>query len=122
MSVTILQEDTISINHNWFNGANVNYIYEGLGKASKEIEDEVSGYGTSLDAEQLEIFLNSHYGMNFEQFRQLLQTVINRRDSGYLKIHSSKTCPCPGNRLCKDQHHRDLDRQVALQCLNLFNK
>jgi hypothetical protein len=117
-----MQEDTISINHNWFNGANVNYIYKGLGKASKEIQDEVSGYGTTLDPEQLEIFLNSHYGMNFQQFRQLLQTVIDRRDSGFLKIHSSKPCHlCSGDQLCKDQHHCDVDRQVALQILKLLS-
>jgi hypothetical protein len=117
-----VQEDTISINHNWFNGANVYYIYKGLGKASKEIEEEVSGYGTSLDAEQLEIFLDSHYGMNFQQFHKLLQMVIDRRDSGFLKIHSSKTChSCSGDRLCLDQHHRDVDRQVAHQLLKLLS-
>lgn len=117
-----MQEDTISINHNWFNGTNVNYIYKGLGKASKEIQDEVSGYGTTLDTEQLEMFLNSHYGMNFQQFRQLLQTVIDRRDSGFLKIHSSKPChSCSGDRLCKNQHHCDVDRQVALQILKLLS-
>ena len=94
-------------------------------KASTEVEAEVRGYGIeNLEREQLEIFLNSHHGMNFQQFRLLLQTVAERRDSGFLKIHSSKPCYlCSGDLLCNDEHHRNVDRQIALEFLgNINNK
>ncbi|KZS11416.1 putative JmjC domain-containing protein 4 [Daphnia magna] len=116
-------EDTISINHNWFNGANASHIHKGLLNASIEIEEEVSGYGTNLDEEQLEVFLNSHYGMNFRQFRQLLQMVVARRNSGFLKIHSLKNCLlCSGDGWCNQQRHQNMDRQVALELLKSLSK
>ncbi len=103
----------------------MNQIYKALLKASSDVEAEVCGYGIeNLERDQFEILLGSHHGMNFDQFRRLLQTVVERRDSGFLKIHSFKTChSCPGDLLCNDAYHRSVDRQVALELLNnLGNK
>lgn len=89
-------------------------------KASDEVEAELSGYGVSdLDKEQRDIVLNSHHGMNFQQFRLLLQTVIDRRDQGFLSIYRANACrTCSGDQLCNEEIHRISDRKVAHELLN----
>lgn len=117
-----LQEDTISINHNWFNGANVSHIHRALMKASAEVENELKSFGISeLEEAERETILNSHHGMNFQQFRQLLQTVVDRRGRGFLKAHSSKSCSCSNGKLCDETYHRSVDCQIATNLLFQLN-
>lgn len=72
----IFKEDTISINHNWFNGANVHRVFTALVRASGDIQTELKEYAvTDVGREQLETILKSHHGMNFSGLEQLLQTV-----------------------------------------------
>ena len=53
--------------------------------------------------------------MNFQQFRQLLKTIIKRRELGHLKIHSMKTCSCSADNMCNEDVHREEDKKVALE-------
>lgn len=73
-------EHTISVNHNWFNGCNVqliwNSLYENYLKVLKEIDD-------CKDMDQFEehcqIMLRASHGLNFEQFLKMLEVVANNR-------------------------------------------
>lgn len=42
ISFSRFQEDTISINHNWFNGCNIEHIWKCLYQAAVEVENEIS--------------------------------------------------------------------------------
>jgi len=110
-------ENTISINHNWFNAANLKWIHSNLVKALKEVQDEFRRFSIeSIDPDQLETVLQAHHGMNVTGFRQLLTTVIQRRERGYLKIHSMQSCPpscCSSDHFCDEHQHRLSDLEAA---------
>lgn len=49
-------EDTISINHNWFNGCNVNIVWQSLLKALGDVQKEISEFeGTDGWHEQCQV-------------------------------------------------------------------
>lgn len=119
-----IKEDTISINHNWFNGANVHLVYSALVKASEEIQAELRGFSvTNVDPDQLETILQCHHGMNFGGIKQLLQTVVERRDKGLLRAHSSTNniCTCDSSKMCNEEYHISNDRKIALELLNMLH-
>jgi len=115
-------ETTISINHNWFNAANLNWIHRNLVKAAKEVQDEFKQFSIeTIDPDQLETVLQAHHGMNVTGFRDLLMTVIQRRESGFLKTHSFRTCPpscCTSDRFCEEHQHRSSDLEAARNMLH----
>lgn len=73
-------EDTISINHNWFNAFNVNVIWqsmkEALAKVQEEIEDckDMDGWD-----DQCQLILKSTFGMDFNEFGLLLRVIASSR-------------------------------------------
>ncbi|XP_023228805.1 jmjC domain-containing protein 4-like isoform X2 [Centruroides sculpturatus] len=71
--------DTISINHNWFNGCNINYICKQLHFALKEVQKEIADC-KDMDYWDLQcqIILKTHHGMDLKEFCQLLQYIGNR--------------------------------------------
>ncbi|XP_003742249.1 2-oxoglutarate and iron-dependent oxygenase JMJD4 [Galendromus occidentalis] len=73
-------EDTISINHNWFNGYNLFHVAEHLQNAENEVKKELS-FMESDEAfgSQVEIVLRAHHGMNRHDFREILDFIARRR-------------------------------------------
>lgn len=60
--------------------------------------------------------------MNFGGFKQLLQTVVERRDKGLLKVHSSNNIStCDSSKMCNEEYHISSDRNIALELLNLLH-
>jgi len=72
-------EDTISINHNWYNGCNIEVVFDNMAEELDKVQKEISdceGEGWADLCQQL--LLDSH-GVNYRQFLALLETVANRR-------------------------------------------
>lgn len=73
-------DDTISINHNWINGCNVENMFDSmmatLKDVQKEIEDckEMDGF-----EQQCQVILKSTFGMDFKQMFQFLQYIATKR-------------------------------------------
>lgn len=73
-------EDTISVNHNWFNACNImeiwQQIYENYQKVLKEIDD-----CKDMDSfdEHCQIMLKASHGMNFEDLINLLEVILTNR-------------------------------------------
>ena len=72
-------EDTVSINHNWFNGTNIEEVVVRLEAELKKVQKELSdckGEGWDQMCQQL---LRDSYGMNLEDLVDLLAMVLERR-------------------------------------------
>lgn len=102
------------------NGSNINLIYSALVKAAEEVKDEFQSFGVEdVDQEKLETVLNCHHGMNFTEFRRLLETIVQRRESKQVPvmIHNSEDCPVC-REPCNKTLHEELDKQLALEMLD----
>ena len=93
-------------------------------KALEEVQDEFQQFSIeSIDNDQLEIVLQAHHGMNITGFRHLLMTVIQRRESGFLKTHSLLSCPslhCSSDQFCNEHQHQLSDLETAKDMLQLI--
>lgn len=73
-------EDSISINHNWFNACNLMKIWTNLKdhylRVVREIDDCADMDGFPL---QCQILLKASFGMNYSDFFDLLKYVSDRR-------------------------------------------
>ncbi|XP_058819343.1 2-oxoglutarate and iron-dependent oxygenase JMJD4 homolog [Topomyia yanbarensis] len=73
-------QNSISVNHNWFNGTNISRIWlsldEALDKVVKEIEDCRSM--ENFD-EHCQLMLKASYGMNFSEFLEIISHVCTKR-------------------------------------------
>ena len=91
-------------------------------KSLKEVTDEFRQFSIeSIDSEQLETVLQAHHGMNMNGFRDLLTTIIKRRECGFLKIHSLQPCPsscCSLDQFCDEEQHRLTDIEAARNILD----
>lgn len=73
-------EDTISINHNWFNGCNIDYVWKCLYQAAIDVENEIADCkGFDGWEDQLQIILKAHHGMNYSDFLLILQSIVAAR-------------------------------------------
>jgi len=72
-------EDTISINHNWFNGCNVGQIYQNLKEELGKVQEEISDCKGESWAEMCQDLLLASHGINYKHFLSLLQTILLRR-------------------------------------------
>jgi len=74
------ETDTISINHNWFNAANVCYVWHQLHRGYLEVVQELGDISDSEDFfEQCQLVLRANHGMNYEMFLKILVKVYNSR-------------------------------------------
>lgn len=84
-------DDTISINHNWFNGCNIMEIWRKLsqyyGKVCKEIDDcrDMDNF-----EDHCQLMLKTTHGMDFNGFLDLLQVIVKNRTK-CLNASSSNT-------------------------------
>ena len=103
-------EDTISINHNWFNAANLNAVFEALIKAKEDTEREISDCKNTCDSdlewnEMSENLLKAHHGMNLSDFADILQFITQQR---LQSLKSDKPFVFDGVRQDKSQLQFDL--------------
>ncbi|XP_054167336.1 2-oxoglutarate and iron-dependent oxygenase JMJD4-like [Oppia nitens] len=75
-------EDTISLNHNWFNGTNIHKIFSNLMNALNDVENELSDLKTLIDLNEwhneCQTLLKMHFGMNLNEFFDCLRYVSKR--------------------------------------------
>ncbi|KAK2158451.1 hypothetical protein LSH36_170g04047 [Paralvinella palmiformis] len=107
-------EDTISINHNWSNGCNIDlcwhYLMTSMSAVQQEISDcrDMEGW-----AEQCQLILRANNGMDYDEFYRFLYTVANCRIN---TLHEHKTgdqtkqC-CQGHPESQHQDHPESQHQ-----------
>ncbi|KAM7290237.1 2-oxoglutarate and iron-dependent oxygenase JMJD4 [Ixodes scapularis] len=73
-------EDTISINHNWFNGCNIDVVWKSLLKALDDVEKEICELRDSEGWHgQCQTILKAHHGWNIFEFCWMLETISKKR-------------------------------------------
>lgn len=72
--------DTISINHNWINGCNVQQVWKALQECFKTVEHEIEEYKDTPEYQmQCQTILKSLFGMDFESFICFLCYIARKR-------------------------------------------
>ena len=73
-------QDTISINHNWLNGCNISTIYRNMKRNLDEVLIEIQDCQDMDDfPSHCQLMLKSMFGMNFQDFLELLCHIANKR-------------------------------------------
>ncbi|KAK8775897.1 hypothetical protein V5799_030755 [Amblyomma americanum] len=73
-------DDTISINHNFFNACNIRTVMINLMIALIDVQEEISAFGdTDGFQEHCQAMLRAHFGMNMADFCKMLEAVLVRR-------------------------------------------
>ncbi|XP_054282917.1 2-oxoglutarate and iron-dependent oxygenase JMJD4-like isoform X1 [Macrosteles quadrilineatus] len=73
-------EDTISINHNWVNGCNIDKMWASLRANLDAVKKEISDCHDMEGWEQhCQVMLNASYGLDLKQFCQFLLYIVNIR-------------------------------------------
>lgn len=109
-------EDTISINHNWFNGYNLQHIWQFFQReyaaVEKELEDlkEIGLVGAEFK-QQCQLVMKANTGTNYVEFREMLyskaqdlltrsqhslgtdETAYASESRTHLKTVSAMSCP-----------------------------
>lgn len=77
------EADTISVNHNWFNGCNVAFIWQILRTMLDQVRAEIDDCRDMDDFEgHCQLMLRAAHGMNYDEFFKLLNSVARRRIVG----------------------------------------
>ncbi|XP_059612756.1 2-oxoglutarate and iron-dependent oxygenase JMJD4 homolog [Phlebotomus argentipes] len=72
-------EDTISVNHNWFNGTQIDSIWEALESNLKLVEKEIEDCRDMENFdEHCQVLLKASYGMNIQDFVGLLGKIAQK--------------------------------------------
>lgn len=73
-------EDSVSVNHNWFNGCNIKSISESLLEHFDSVEKEISDYKDMENyLEHCQLILKSSFGMNFQEFYEIISYIADKR-------------------------------------------
>jgi hypothetical protein len=73
-------EDTVSINHNWFNGCNIDVIARNLLKHLTDVENEIQDCRDMENYEDhCQLMLKCWFGMNLEGFLDILEHIVDKR-------------------------------------------
>ena len=74
-------EDTISINHNWFNGCNLMTVYEALKAELRKVEVELDDCRDDRDEwnAMCQGLLRATHGMNYIDFLDLVTNILHTR-------------------------------------------
>lgn len=72
--------DTISVNHNWFNGCNIMQIWHAMNSKLQEIRQEIDDC-KDMDNfdEHCQVMLKSVFGLDFNMFFDILRLVVKNR-------------------------------------------
>lgn len=73
-------ENTISVNHNWFNGCNIHCIWNALYSKYLEVLHEIDDCKDMENFdEHCQLMLKSDFGLDFEMFLDILSLIMNNR-------------------------------------------
>lgn len=73
-------EDTISLNHNWFNGCNIHWIWSAIYGKFMEVLREIDDCKDMENFdEHCQLMLKSDFGLDFKMFLEILQCIVNNR-------------------------------------------
>lgn len=73
-------DDAVSINHNWFNGCNVEIIAESILSHHEEVEREIADCRDMENFdEHCQLMLKASFGMSFNDFLEILVHIANKR-------------------------------------------
>lgn len=73
-------EDTISVNHNWFNGCNIHLIWTAMYDKFNEVLREIDDCKDMENFEEhCQLMLKSDFGLDFQMFLEILQCILNNR-------------------------------------------
>ncbi|XP_048238027.1 2-oxoglutarate and iron-dependent oxygenase JMJD4-like isoform X2 [Haliotis rufescens] len=103
-------EDTISINHNWLNGCNIDicweHIRQGLQDVQREIEDchDMEGWSG-----QCQLILKASSGIDYLEFISFLTTIAQHRLHALSRLQEAPTTDSGTNLLCMDKSNCDTD-------------
>lgn len=108
-------EDTISINHNWFNGTQIDRVYEALKLNLAYVVEELDAWNDGLEGSQehYQVMLKASFGMNFKDFVDIVEFIARRRLSD---IESPLESTVSFGRFCFGENHIlfDLERISSL--------
>lgn len=113
-------EDTISINHNWFNGSHIEMIWKALQMNLGFVIDELNSWEQIQGSdEEYQVMLKASFGMNYSGFVDILEFIFNQRLAGvggstdghsgdkYLLFDLEKICQLAGNMLREQEERFD---------------
>ncbi|KAL4646474.1 jmjC domain-containing protein 4-like [Arapaima gigas] len=115
-------EDTISINHNWLNGCNVDLVWEFLQKELSAVQREIGEWRSTMDTwhEHCQVIMKSCTGIDYREFASFLKVITENRLS-YLSScsgaaeGSERPRPLWDTLATLGPHHATFDlQQVAL--------
>lgn len=73
-------EDTISVNHNWFNGCNIMQIWLSMLNKFHEIQHEIDDCRDMENFDgHCQLMLKSVFGLDFQMFFDILNVVLKNR-------------------------------------------
>lgn len=80
MDYKTLQTDAISINHNWFNGTNLCFIWSCLKNALEEVKHELDDLRDIPEFhEQCQIVLKANHGLDYGGFFEIIRYIRDNR-------------------------------------------
>lgn len=73
-------EDTISVNHNWFNGCNIHYIWSAIFEKYNEVVREIDDC-RDMDNfdEHCQLMLKADFGLDFHMFLDVIDCIVINR-------------------------------------------
>ncbi|KAF5273633.1 hypothetical protein FQR65_LT04632 [Abscondita terminalis] len=73
-------KDTISINHNWFNGCNLNLVWQSMENNLKDIKNEIDDC-KDMDnfLDHCQIMLKASFNLNFKEFFNVINYIAKKR-------------------------------------------
>ncbi|KAK2901399.1 hypothetical protein Q8A67_009514 [Cirrhinus molitorella] len=76
-------EDTISINHNWLNGCNLDVMWQFLQEELSSVQREIEEWRDTMDTwhQHCQVIMKSCTGIDYGEFASFLRTIANNRMS-----------------------------------------
>lgn len=106
--------ETISVNHNWFNGCNLMTIWTEMEATYRSVIEEIADCRDMDDFDgHCQLMLKSVFGMNFEMFFDLLEVVINNR----LRVLQATECQSLVNDVYLGKSHASFDLKMITDVL-----
>lgn len=83
---SFVQEDTISINHNWINGCNIANVWCALKKELRSVMKVVDDCKDMKNwNEHCQLMLKTSYGMDYKQFLEFISFIAKNRLHAMIK-------------------------------------